>query len=312
MATLITGLGLIGTSFAQQALKRGEELVFYDSQPRSDFLKKKLGEAKATVVQKDVRDLPGLVQAMKEHRVGTVVHTAGLIGRRVMESFYTALQINVVGTINVAEAVRLTGVKRFVHISTFGVYDRRYEGNGPIAEDFPRGGTFSYNSSKAAKEILLEAYQEMYRFELMILRPANVFGLGHFWSGSAGGEKIQTLLECGLKGAVARIPQEETRDFEYVYAKDVGRAVELAATIPMPAKNSFNVGSGKVIKFDEIIVLAKRFFPNLKVEIIPGRQAAGVKQPLDLSRSKSVLGWEPQFTMEAAFEDYLRDLKAVM
>ncbi len=40
MATLITGLGLVGTSYAQLALKRGERIVFYDMAPRQDFLKK--------------------------------------------------------------------------------------------------------------------------------------------------------------------------------------------------------------------------------------------------------------------------------
>ncbi|MFB3061421.1 MAG: NAD-dependent epimerase/dehydratase family protein, partial [Candidatus Binatia bacterium] len=80
MTTLITGIGLVGTSFGQPALKRGEHLVFFDPQPRRDFLLRKLGDAKVEVVQKDVRDLPALIQAIKDHQVDTVVHTAGLIG----------------------------------------------------------------------------------------------------------------------------------------------------------------------------------------------------------------------------------------
>lgn len=313
MATLITGIGLVGTSFGQFALKRGEKLVFYDFQPRLDFLRRKLGDkADATVVQKDVRDLPALVEAMKDHRVETVVHTVGLIGRRVEDPLYTGLQINLMGTINVAEAVRLSGVKRLVHISTFSVYDRRYEGSTPVTEDFPRGPGSAYGNSKAAKELILESYQRLYGFELIVLRPANVFGLGHFWAGSAGGEKIQAILECGLRGDSARIPQEETRDFEYVYAKDIGRAIDLAATVPMPPRNVFNIGTARVLKFDEIVGLVKKLLPNLKVEVIPGRAAPGVKQPLDTSRAKQYLGWEPQFTMEQAFEDYLQDLKSAL
>ena len=42
-STLITGLGLVGTSYAQHALKRGEHIVFYDVAPRQDFLAHKLG-----------------------------------------------------------------------------------------------------------------------------------------------------------------------------------------------------------------------------------------------------------------------------
>jgi len=310
MATLVTGIGLVGTSFAQEALKRGERLVFFDFQPRLEFLKRKLGEAKVDVIQKDIRDLPALVQAMKDHNVDTVVHTAGLIGARVAESLYSGLQINVIGTINVGEAVRLTGVKRLVHISTLSVYNRRLEGSTPISEDFPRGDGFPYGNSKVAKELMLEAYQNLYGFELIILRLANVFGLGHFWGGSGGGEKIQTLLEKGLRGEVARIPQEQTMSFEYVYAKDVGRAIDLAATVPLPAKTVFNIGNGQVLTFDELTAAVRRVLPTLRVEIIPGRPShLSVKQPLDNSRAKQFLSWEPRFTMESAFEDYLRELK---
>ena len=310
MATLVTGIGLVGTSFAQEALKRGERLVFFDFQPRLEFLKRKLGEAKVDVIQKDIRDLPALVQAMKDHNVDTVVHTAGLIGARVAESLYSGLQINVIGTINVGEAVRLTGVKRLVHISTLSVYNRRLEGSTPISEDFPLGDGFPYGNSKVAKELMLEAYQNLYGFELIILRLANVFGLGHFWGGSGGGEKIQTLLEKGLRGEVARIPQEQTMSFEYVYAKDVGRAIDLAATVPLPAKTVFNIGNGQVLTFDELTAAVRRVLPTLRVEIIPGRPShLSVKQPLDNSRAKQFLSWEPRFTMESAFEDYLRELK---
>jgi len=310
MATLVTGIGLVGTSFAQEALKRGERLVFFDFQPRLEFLKRKLGEAKVDVIQKDIRDLPALVQAMKDHNVDTVVHTAGLIGARVAESLYSGLQINVIGTINVGEAVRLTGVKRLVHISTLSVYNRRLEGSTPISEDFPRGDGFPYGNSKVAKELMLEAYQNLYGFELIILRLANVFGLGHFWGGSGGGEKIQTLLEKGLRGEVARIPQEQTMSFEYVYAKDVGRAIDLAATVPLPAKTVFNIGNGQVLTFDELTAAVRRVLPALRVEIIPGRPShLSVKQPLDNSRAKQFLSWQPRFTMESAFKDYLEELK---
>lgn len=106
MTTLITGIGLVGTAFAKCALERGEGLVFYDFQPRGDYLTRKLGKADVVTVQHDVRDLPALIQVIKEHQVDTVVHTAGLIGNRVVESLYTGMQINVMGTLNVAEAVR--------------------------------------------------------------------------------------------------------------------------------------------------------------------------------------------------------------
>ena len=184
MTTVVTGAGLIGTAFAQNAIARGEKVVFVDPEPRADFLKLKLGDKGYALARYDVRDLPSLIATIKEHGADTVVHTAGLIGNRVQQSLNAGFDINLGGTRNVAEAVRLTGVRRLVHISTFGVYDRRREeGNAPVAEDFPRGGSRAYGAFKAAKELILEAYAAAYKFEVIMLRPANVFGLGHFCVG---------------------------------------------------------------------------------------------------------------------------------
>lgn len=311
MATLITGIGLVGTAFAQLALKRGERLVFYDFQPRKEFLAKKIGSADVAVVQKDIRDLPALVEAMQKNRIDTVVHTAGLIGGRVAEALYTGLQINVMGTINVAEAVRLTGVKRLVLISTMGVYDRRQEASTPITEDFPRGEGNPYGNSKVAKELMVESYQQQYGFELIVLRLANVYGFGHFWGGSGGGELIQTMLQKGMTGEVVRAPQEQGRDFEYVYYKDVGRAIELAATVPNPPRKFLNVGTAVIVKFDELIAMAERLLPKLQVEIVPGKSPRSAKQAMAISRAKEYLGWEPHYTMEMGLQDYLQELKSV-
>src|SRR5205814_2807925 len=105
--------------------------------------------------------------------------------------------------------------------STFGVYDRRRPATGAITEDFPRGQGRGYGNYKAAKELILEAYAAAYGFELIMLRPANVFGLGHFWSGSSGGRKMQALLEAGLDGTTASVPASEATANEYIYAKDM-------------------------------------------------------------------------------------------
>jgi len=310
MTTLITGAGLIGAAFAQQALTRGEPLVFVDPEPRADFLRLKLGEEGYALVRKDVRDLPGLIETIKAHGATTVVHTAGLIGGRVQQSLSAAFDINLGGTRNVAEAVRLTGVKRLVHISTFGVYDRRRAANGPITEDFPRGGARGYGNYKGAKELILQAYAAAFGFELIMLRPANVFGLGHFWSGSSGGQKVHNLIVAGLDGKLARIPAAETMANEYIYAKDIGRAVDLAATVELPSERVFNIGNGHVTPFAGVIAAVTALCPGLRYEVEAGEAPQSMLAPLDISAAKKHLGWEPRFTIESAFADYLEELKA--
>jgi nucleoside-diphosphate-sugar epimerase len=297
--TLITGLGLVGTSYAQNALKRGEKVVFYDVAPRKDFLAHKLGGADVTVVQRDIRDLPSLIETLQKHKCDTVLHTAGLIGGKVAQPVYTGLQINVMGTINVAEAVRLTGVKRLVQISTFGVYDRRQGEPNPIDEDFRRGPGEPYGNSKVAKELMVEAYQRMFGFELIVLRLANVYGVGHFAGGSGGGEMVQNMLQTGIKGGVVKIAQE------------VGRALDKAATTPLKEPVTLNIGTGVVISFDNLVATAEKLLPKLQVEIIPGTKPRSAKQPMVIKKAKEVLGWQPDFDIEAGFKDYIEELKAL-
>lgn len=310
-ATLITGLGLVGTSYAQHAIKRGETVVFYDIAPRRDFLAHKLGGAEVVVVQRDVRDLPALIETIQRHRCETVIHTAGLIGGKVANPIYSGLQINIMGTINVAEAVRLTGVRRLVHISTFGIYDRRKGEPNPIDEDFRRGPGEAYGNSKVAKELILEAYQRLFGFELIVLRLANVYGVGHFAGGSGGGQMVQTMLQTGIGGGVAKIPQESARDFEYVYYKDLGRALEKAATTPLKEPATVNIGTGVVVKFDELVALAEKLLPKLQVEILPGQRSRSAKQPMVIEKARQILGWTPEYDIEAGFKDYIEELKAL-
>jgi len=310
MTTLVTGAGLIGTAFASFAIRRGEKVVFFDCEPRGEFLKHKLGENGFALVRGDVRNLAELIDAVKHYGITTIVHTAGLIGGRVQQAIGTAFDVNLGGTRNVAEAARLAGVRRLVHISTFGVYDRRVPAPARIGEDFPKGPVRAYGALKAAKELVLEAFAAHYGFELVILRPANVFGYGHFWSGSSGGLKMQTLLEAAIAGRTAHVPSAEAMANEYVYAKDVGRAVDLAATLPLPKEHVFNIGSGVITPFEEVVRVVRDLFPDVAVEIEPGEPPKSRSAPLDISRAKQHLCWEPAFSLADAFRDFAAELKA--
>lgn len=310
MTTLITGAGLVGTAFAQHAVGRGEKLVFFDVAPHTEYLVGRLGDHSTELVRADVRDLPALVAAISDHEVDTVVHSAGLIADRVSRPLYTGLQVNVVGTINVLEAVRLTGVRRLVNVSSNAVYDRRRASEGPITESAPRGPGRAYGNSKVMKELVAESYQIDFGLEIVTLRPAMAYGYGHF-AGGSGGAKVQVLLEAGLTRSVARIDEAHTMDFEYVYGHDLGRAIDLATTVAMPENTTFNIGTGTITSFDGLVDTARSIFPDLEVEVVPGRPPAiSAAETLDCGRARDELGWVPDFDLEAGFRHYVEELRA--
>ena len=310
MTSLVTGAGLVGTAYACEALKHNEAIVFYDTKPDLDYLHIKLGDTSFSTVPGDLRDLPALIDTMAGHAPEVVVHTAGLIGNSVSDHMYTGFQVNIQGTINALEAVRLTGVRKFVHVSTFGVYDLSLANGGSIDEDFPRGGKVPYPASKIANEHIVESYAARYGFEFVIVRPANVFGYGHFRGGSGGGKTMQSLVEAGISGKPLTIPAARARDFEYIYCKDLGRALDLAVKTSAASNTSINIGNGNIVPFDDLVETLHSVFPNLEVAISQANEPhQSAQQPMNISRAKDLLGWEPEYSIVNAFKDYVEEYK---
>lgn len=310
MNVVVTGAGLVATAYAREAIAKGCEVAFIDPEPREDYLRFKLGEKGWRLVRKDIRDLPGLVEAFRDSKANAVVHTAGLIGSRVQQSLFNGFEINVVGSRNVAEAVRLAGVKRLVHISTMGVYDTRRKTDTNVPEDFPRGANRGYGNYKAAIEMVMEAYADQYKFELLILRPANVYGFGHFFAGSSGGMKMQALVEAAIDGAPARVQSSETMANEYIYSRDTGRAVEIATTIAMPSHHIFNIGNGYVSTFDDVLAALGGVGKVANIEVQPGDPPKSKAHAMDIARAGAQLGWAPKYSLADGFKDYADEVRA--
>jgi nucleoside-diphosphate-sugar epimerase len=310
MNVVVTGAGLVATAYAREAIAKGCTVIFVDPEPRADYLRFKLGETGWKLVRKDIRDLPGLVDAFRDNKADAVIHTAGLIGSRVQQSLYNGFDINVGGSRNVAEAVRLAGVKRLVHISTMGVFDTRRKTSANVPEDFPRGANRGYGNYKAAIEMVMEAYADQYKFELLILRPANVYGFGHFFAGSSGGMKMQALVEAAIDGAAGQVQSSETMANEYIYSRDTGRAIEIATTIAMPKDYIFNIGNGYVSSFDEVLGALGGVGKVINIEVQAGDPPKSKAHAMDISRAAAQLGWAPKYSLADGFRDYADEVRS--
>ena len=121
MRVLITGAGLIGTHTARELAGRNDQVTFFDFAPRPDYIRHVTGQ-ELPVIRGDIRDLAALGDAFQRVRPDCVIHLAASVGEANIDNVYAGFQVNLVATINVAEAARLAGVRRFVHASTQAVY----------------------------------------------------------------------------------------------------------------------------------------------------------------------------------------------
>jgi nucleoside-diphosphate-sugar epimerase len=308
MNILITGAGLIGSHLARRIVDAGDKAVLYDLVPNRDYIGKVVGPDKAGIVAADMRDLPALIQTLSHYNIDTVVHTAGLIGKRVAENTYTGSTNNILGTINVLEAARLTGLRRVVYVSTFGVYDRPKIKDPVVREDAATGGHNLYTVTKLCSEHLVHGYTFHHNLDTIIIRPSGVFGRGHYVGGSTVGMAMRDLAMNIIKGEPFSIDARVYAPNEYVYAKDVALALHLACKAVNPKQRTYNAGSGVVTGPQTLAQIAQELAPKIEVEAVGESGTDGKQAPLDLSTSKAELGYTPQFSLKQALQDYMEDL----
>ena len=116
MTTLVIGSGLIGSQVARILVERGENPVLMDSAAQPQAIGQIVDLAKVTLVVGDVLRPLSIVDALRIHGITKIAHTAAnpLLTVGAQREPYSAINLNIMGTVNVLEAARVTGLKRVV------------------------------------------------------------------------------------------------------------------------------------------------------------------------------------------------------
>jgi nucleoside-diphosphate-sugar epimerase len=113
-----------------------------------------------------------------------------------------------------------------------------------------------------------------------------------------------------IKGQAFTIDAKVYSPNEIVYAKDVALALDLACKVQDPKQRIFNAGSGVVTGASDLAHAVRELAPKVEVKAVGAEKEGSREQfPLDLSRSKTELGYSPQFPLKEALRDYMEDLK---
>jgi UDP-glucose 4-epimerase len=301
MRVLITGAGLIGTHTAKELIERGDDVTFFDFAPRPEYIRHVTGRD-LPVIRGDIRDLAALVDAFQQVRPECVIHLAASVGEANINNVYAGFQVNLVAAINVAEAARLTGVRRLVHASTQALY----VGEDPkelLREDSPIDCRERvYNASKLACEHVLRTYAAKHALELALLRFAGVYG---YYSVAGGpGVAVQQAVWDAMAAKAVTLNVYESVDF--IYAKDLANGIVLAVhTSPLPHQ-IYNLGSGTLTTVEDIEAALGKIFPDAKMsrgKLTPARPR------MDITRAREELGFNPEYKLEAGLRDYVAQLK---
>lgn len=218
-------------------------------------------------------------------------------------------EVNVIGTINVLEAVRESGKSgiRMLLIGSGEEYGFIRSGACPITEDEVLRPGNVYAATKACQGMLGEIYARAYKMDIVMVRAFNHSGPGQLPAFVISDFCRQIAeIEKGMREPVISVGNlEAMRDFTDV--RDVVRAYRLLAEKGTPGQ-TYNVGRGKAVKIQYILDTALSM-ASLPVEVRrdPARMRASdipLIEP-DTAKIKADTGWSAEISMEQTISDTL-------
>jgi nucleoside-diphosphate-sugar epimerase len=309
MAVLVIGAGLVGSQVARILVDEGAAPVLMDSAAQRDALGEIVPLAHVRLIEGDVLRPFSVMQAIREHDITEIVHTAAnpLLTTGAQRDPYAAIQLNIMGTVNVLEAARVLKLRRVV-VSSSNVlshYIAGGEGNGDPGKEeaFPRPVTF-YATTKQAIENLGLNYARWCGVEFAAVRYGAVAGP---WSGRGGGGPSNAFRDAVLKALAGDEAVVPAGAMEWVYSKDAARGTVLALKAADLKSRIFNITMGEVTKPEAFAAALRAAVPGARVKIAepsPGNVSLmDMRHTGDLSLARDVLGYTPHFGIGEAVRD---------
>ena len=303
----ITGAdGFIGSHLVENLVARGHRvraMAQYNSLGTWGWLDT-LGPdvmAEVEVVAGDVTDGDTVRELITG--AGTVYHLAALIAipysYRAPRSY---VNTNVIGTLNVLEAVREQGCDRLVHTSTSETYGTAR--TVPISETHPVQAQSPYAASKAGADKLVDSYTASFGTPAVILRPFNTFG-----PRQSARAVIPTVVSQIAAGAeeIRLGALDPTRDFLFVH--DTAEAFATVGTAPAErvVGESFNAGTGDEISVGElaetICALMGRPVPvRQESERLRPARSEVMRLVCDSTKLRTATGWAPAHDLSSGLK----------
>lgn len=298
-AVVTGGAGFIGSNIAKLLMDEGHDVTVVDN--LSTGYRGNLEELSAVeLIEGDIRDASLVSRAIAGADV--VFHLAASVGNtRSIENPVADSEINVIGTLNVLEAVRQAGVRKLVYSSSAAIFGELK--HLPIREDHPAEPDTPYGVSKLAGEKQCLAYAKLHGLEAICLRYFNVYGVNQRYD--AYGNVIPIFAHRLLHGQPLIVygDGEQTRDF--VNVRDVARANLLAARAN-GISGAFNIASGEVLTVNHLVELLLQM-SGIQPEIVHEAPRKGdVRHSrADISLAQKTLGYQPRAGISDGLTEYI-------
>jgi nucleoside-diphosphate-sugar epimerase len=298
---LVTGAaGFIASVVAERLLESGAEVVGVDNlndayDPRiKEYRLDRLQEHPGfSFLKLDVSDRDLLENdRLRGQGFRAVVNLAARAGvRDSLKDPWVYMDTNATGTLNLLEFCRQEGIPKFLLASTAGLY-----GEGarlPTPESEPTDHPLQvYAASKKSAESLAHAYHYLYGIDVTIVRYFNVYG-------PAG--RPDSVMFRFVKWIEEEMPLQlfgdGTQSRGFTYVDDIARGT-IAGLRPL-GYEVINLGGHELLQINTLIeMLEKMIGKDAEIVQQPRHKADLLASQADVSKARSVLGWEPEISLE--------------
>ncbi|MGD9867133.1 MAG: NAD-dependent epimerase/dehydratase family protein [Hyphomicrobiales bacterium] len=291
---LVTGAGgFIGWPIAAALARKGVRVVALDLAEPEDQLTGCDIEIGSFVDKAFVERL------FERYGFDTVVHTGGISGPMLArDNPYLICTTNVLGTINLLEMARQTGVERFVHCGSAYAFGNTPP--APVPDDAPLRATDVYGSTKGASDLILRAYRTQHGLDAVSMRISNGFGPRRRTRCA-----VRLMLENALDGKPTHLEWGGGYGRAYLYVEDAVTALEAAVHAPEIGQWAYNVAGPDFVTMQVVADIVQRIIPGARITMDDGVDTLGYRrEALDITAAGRDLGWTPQFGIERAVTAY--------
>ncbi|MDR5907862.1 NAD(P)-dependent oxidoreductase [Franzmannia qiaohouensis] len=308
MSVLITGgLGHVGSWVAYLLAKQGKQVVICDTAASRfesmglDYLEEV--RDMLTLESVDVLDYHSIFEILLRHRdeLEGVIHGVSVIaGPYFQQHPFKHISINASGTLNVYETCRILGINKIVNMSSGAVYG---DAPGPQHEDTRYKATDLYGASKISGELYGLQYSDTFGMDIRNARLFFVYGPGKRPSHM---HKVYQGLFGPLEGLDdIQAPNGSEQALDWTHVVDTATGIVKLFEKPQVTHRNFNISSGVPVDHlrivDEVSDITGK---TANVQLGPGPFVVR-GAPLDISRARQELGFEPRFTdIREGIRDY--------
>ncbi len=310
-ALVTGGAGFIGSHVTDLFVAHGYDVTILDdfSTGRDANL-----NASATVVRESIAS-PAAATLVREGKFDAIAHLAAQIDVRksVLDPAWDAA-VNIGGSLNLLEAVRLSGhPTRFIFSSSGGAQYGDFVAL-PTPEDAAKDPQSPYGTAKLAVEYYMNYFARVHGMETVALRYANVYGPRQDPHGEAG--VVAIFCQRVLAGTTLTAFGDGLQTRDYVFVGDVARANLLAAECVLPPagrldQRGINIGTGIETNILELAAGVQRAAgATSPIEHAAPRAGEQRQSCIAVSKAAELLGWRPAMTLDAGLKATIEYFRA--